>query len=156
MTLPINIEDLLGGLVVEGNRVEYKKGWNPDFIIEADDEHTYFISRIPCHPEFVCDELGMDKDGHILPVEEIRKNNQNVTDNVTDNVTVSTIERRRSEILRLMAMNPKITIDNLANILHVSRRTILRDTSTLQNIGKIVREGEDFGGKWIVLIEKNR
>ena len=25
MTLPINIEDLLGGLVVEGNRVEYKK-----------------------------------------------------------------------------------------------------------------------------------
>ena len=30
MTLPINIEDLLGGLVVEGNRVEYKKGWNPD------------------------------------------------------------------------------------------------------------------------------
>ena len=29
MALPINIEDLLGGLVVEGNRVEYKKGWNP-------------------------------------------------------------------------------------------------------------------------------
>lgn len=26
MALPINIEDLLGGLVVEGNRVEYKKG----------------------------------------------------------------------------------------------------------------------------------
>jgi len=24
MALPINIEDLLGGLVVEGNRVEYK------------------------------------------------------------------------------------------------------------------------------------
>ena len=30
MALPINTEDLLGGLVVEGNRVEYKKGWNPD------------------------------------------------------------------------------------------------------------------------------
>ena len=29
MALPINIEDLLGGLVVEGDRVEYKKGWNP-------------------------------------------------------------------------------------------------------------------------------
>ena len=26
MALPINIEDLLGGLVVEGIRVEYKKG----------------------------------------------------------------------------------------------------------------------------------
>ena len=30
MALPINIEDLLGGFVVEGNRVEYKTGWNPD------------------------------------------------------------------------------------------------------------------------------
>ena len=97
----------------------------------------------------------MDKDGHILPVEEIRENNQNVTVNVTDNVTVSTIKRRRSEILRLMAMSPKITIDNLANILHVSRRTIFRDTSTLQNIGKIVREGEGFGGKWVVVIIKD-
>ena len=36
MALPINIEDLLGGLVVEGNRVEYKKGWNPDPIIQND------------------------------------------------------------------------------------------------------------------------
>ena len=30
MALPINIEDLLGGQIVEDNRVEYKKGWNPD------------------------------------------------------------------------------------------------------------------------------
>ena len=35
MALPINIEDLLGGLVVEGNRVEYKKGWNPDPIYRS-------------------------------------------------------------------------------------------------------------------------
>ena len=28
MALPINIEDLLGGLVVEGNRVEYNIKWN--------------------------------------------------------------------------------------------------------------------------------
>ena len=32
MALPINIETLLGGRVVESNRVEYKTGWNPDAI----------------------------------------------------------------------------------------------------------------------------
>lgn len=37
-------------------------------MMPADDDHTYFIIRIPCHPEFVCDELRMDEKGHILPV----------------------------------------------------------------------------------------
>ena len=32
MKLPINIEELLGGRAVEGNRIEYKTGWNPDAI----------------------------------------------------------------------------------------------------------------------------
>lgn len=30
--LPINLEDLLRQRKVEGDRVEYKKGWNPDAI----------------------------------------------------------------------------------------------------------------------------
>jgi predicted HTH transcriptional regulator len=63
---------------------ELKKNGSPDSIIEADDEHTYFIIRIPCHPEFVCEELGMDKEGHILPIEEIRDKEKDVTDDVTD------------------------------------------------------------------------
>ncbi|MGN0221105.1 MAG: helix-turn-helix domain-containing protein [Prevotella sp.] len=29
MALPINIEDLLNKRKVEGNRIEFKKGWNP-------------------------------------------------------------------------------------------------------------------------------
>ena len=28
MRLPINIEELLGGRAVEGDRIEYKTGWN--------------------------------------------------------------------------------------------------------------------------------
>ncbi len=32
MRLPINIEELLGGRAVEGDRIEYKTGWNPDTI----------------------------------------------------------------------------------------------------------------------------
>ena len=32
MKLPINIEELLSGRAVEGERLEYKTGWNPDAI----------------------------------------------------------------------------------------------------------------------------
>jgi ATP-dependent DNA helicase RecG len=30
MSLPINIEDLLRKQKIESNRIEFKKGWNPD------------------------------------------------------------------------------------------------------------------------------
>ncbi|MBP5189658.1 MAG: HTH domain-containing protein, partial [Bacteroidales bacterium] len=191
-------------------REELKKNGSPDFTIDVDDEHTYFIIRIPCHPEFVCDELTMDKDGHILPLGEVWNpdvtedgtdnvtdklnvtdadtesvtNNvigygtdngtedvtdklnvtdvdtesvtNNVTDNVTDNVTeggtdISTAEKRRIEILRLMKLDSKITTDNLANILHVSRMTISRDINLMRSQNKLKREGDDFGGNWVVL-----
>ena len=32
MALPINIEDLLRKQKIESNRIEFKKGWNPDNI----------------------------------------------------------------------------------------------------------------------------
>lgn len=161
-------------------REELKKNGSPDFTIDADDEHTYFIIRIPCHPEFVCDELTMDKDGHILPLGEVWRpdvtedgtdngtDKLNVTDtdtervigdvteNVTENVTeggidISAAEKRRSEILRLMKLDSKITTDYLANILYVSRRTIARDIDLLRSQNKLKRDGDDFGGNWVVL-----
>ena len=140
---------------------ELKKNGSPDSIIEADDEHTYFIIRIPCHPEFVCEELSMDKEGHILPVGEVWKPDvtenvidhvTDVTENVTENVTdISAAEKRREEMLRLMRLDKRITTDNLANILHVSRRTIARDIDLLRSQNKLIREGGDYDGKWIVI-----
>ena len=35
MRLPINIEEVLGGRAVEGDRIEYKTGWNPDAIYRS-------------------------------------------------------------------------------------------------------------------------
>lgn len=32
MTLPINVESLIDGRVVESDRIEFKKGWKPDTI----------------------------------------------------------------------------------------------------------------------------
>ena len=33
--IPLKIEKLLAGKVVEQNRVEYKEGWNPNDIIQS-------------------------------------------------------------------------------------------------------------------------
>lgn len=35
MSLPINIEDLLSGAIVEGERIEFKEGWNPGSIMRT-------------------------------------------------------------------------------------------------------------------------
>lgn len=35
MSIPINIEKLLSGTVIEGTRIEFKKGWNPTPIMRT-------------------------------------------------------------------------------------------------------------------------
>ena len=35
MPLPINIQDLLRKQKIESNRIEFKKGWNPDKIYHS-------------------------------------------------------------------------------------------------------------------------
>ena len=99
----------------------------------------------------------MDKEGHILPAGEVWKPEvtedvTDVSDNVTENVTEkSTAKKRRDEMLRLMKLDKKITTDNLANILHVSRRTIARDIYLLRSQNRLMREGGDYDSSWIVI-----
>jgi len=33
--LPLNLDDLLRQRTVEGDRIEYKKGWNPDAVVRT-------------------------------------------------------------------------------------------------------------------------
>lgn len=63
---------------------ELRKNGSPTPIIEADDERTYFIITIPCHPEFVCDELVADEEGRFVPVihDDTRNDRQNIAQNV--------------------------------------------------------------------------
>jgi len=165
MALPINIEDLLGGMVVEGNRVEYKKGWNPDPIYRTicafanDFEDTcggYVVVGVGevWKPD-VTDNVTKDVTDKLNVTDTDTKSvTNNITGNDTSNVTgtrISSAEKRRSEILLLMKLDDKITYDNLANILHVSRMTISRDINLMRSQNKLKRVGDDFGGNWVVL-----
>jgi predicted HTH transcriptional regulator len=71
---------------------------------------------------------------------------------VTEDVTVSVTEagRRRIKILQLLKASSKLTVDEISNTLSVSRRTVLRDLDVLRVQGKIVRDGGDKFGTWIV------
>jgi len=73
MKLPININDLLTARTVEWERLEFKRGWNPEAVLhtlcafangspaprfETDDDRTYFVSYFPVYPLVVSKETG--------------------------------------------------------------------------------------------------
>jgi ATP-dependent DNA helicase RecG len=70
---------------------------------------------------------------------------EDVTDNVTNNVT-----DRASKILTLIKENNFISTVQMATILSVSKRTILRDIEKLKKENKIKREGNEKTGHWIL------
>ena len=56
--LPINIDHLLRQRPIDGERIEYKAGWNPQSvrqngspepIFESDENRTWFLVRLPVH-----------------------------------------------------------------------------------------------------------
>jgi len=53
-------------------------------------------------------------------------------------------------IINEINKNKKISFDELAIILKVARRTIIRDIEKLKEKGKILRIGPDKGGYWEV------
>ncbi len=55
MNIPINIETLLAGKVVESERIEYKKGWNPAIFDTDEPRRSCFFVEIPIQPDFIDD-----------------------------------------------------------------------------------------------------
>jgi ATP-dependent DNA helicase RecG len=45
---------------------ELSRNGSPDAIIDADEEHTYFMITIPCHPDFVANELRTNMEVNLI------------------------------------------------------------------------------------------
>jgi predicted HTH transcriptional regulator len=73
----------------------------------------------------------------------------NVTKDVTKDVT-----KRRDAIIAMMTFNNAITIDEIADRLHVNRRTILRDIDYLRERNRIERTGGRKEGYWKIKLKK--
>jgi ATP-dependent DNA helicase RecG len=92
-------------------------------------------------------------DGFMVTVmgKDIDKVTKDVTENVTKDVTENVTENRIVIILNEINLNNKISIDQLAKILKVTRRTIIRDLELLKKQYVIKRIGPDKGGHWEVI-----
>ena len=114
-----------------------KRNGSPKAIIETDQDRSFFLIRIPCHPDFV------HRDG----IEDI---NDTINDTINDIVN-DTVKQRLAKMLQLLIQNPSLSKKQLALELGVSVPTISRDLSLLIEYQMIVREGSDRKGKWVFL-----
>lgn len=70
---------------------------------------------------------------------------------VPEHVPEDVPEKRREDILANIRKDKRVTIPDLARILHVTEKTIKRDIEKLKKRGKLKRIGPDKGGYWEVI-----
>jgi ATP-dependent DNA helicase RecG len=89
---------------------------------------------------------------------ETKESSINITDNITETVTEKTTpknypenEKTTPKILILLSDNPKISTQELADIIGLTYDGIKWQLNKLKSQGIIRREGANKGGKWIIL-----
>lgn len=114
---------------------ELKKNGSGDAYYESDEHRTYFFIRIPCHNEFVCEELEIGKDGHIR--EKLEKSGNKV----------------RNYILSLIAANNRITRKEMSAIIGINQSAVQKHLEILVKNGNLEKHGLKRGRYYIVLKE---
>ena len=109
---------------------ELRDNGSPQATIETDEERTYFLIDIPCHPDFVVDKVILNKDG-VKELSEIQE------------IIISEIQKF-----------PSITTSELAQKIDVKFRTLQRYISQLQSLGVLTREGGRKEGHWVIIKDK--
>ena len=94
--------------------------------------------------------------------EDVTDNGTDGTDNGTDGTDVTNnthtykdANDRRKRLVDIIRTNDKVSIFELAKLVGVSRRTILRDIEILKTEGKLQRVGSEKAGHWIISNQNN-
>ena len=108
--------------------------------------------------QFVLDDITTFKvvvrNAEYVPKHE--GDDKDVTDNVTDNThTYKDANDRRKRLVDIIRTNENVSIFELAKLVGVSRRTILRDIEILKTEGKLQRVGSEKAGHWIISNQNN-
>ena len=82
----------------------------------------------------------------------------NIGDNIGDNVggdvggqKVAKLAERQRKMLDLIKENPRMSANEMSEVLSVTQRTIERDLAAMQKQGIIIREGNVKSGRWVIL-----
>jgi predicted HTH transcriptional regulator len=164
--LPINLEDLLHQRKVEGERIEYKTGWNPDPIMRtlcafANDFENLGGGYVVIGQD--CDEMGMP----VFPPKGLPVHPRTVSVESTHVGTTETAPVKTSvktpvetpvetpdQILRMLDEKPEMTLAEVASKIGKSLRAVERASSKLVKAGRLRFVGPKKGGHWEV-IEKS-
>lgn len=77
-------------------------------------------------------------------------NRQNVGD-MSEIMSEVKLTERQQYIISLIKNVPTITVKQMSEIMSVNKRTVERDLTHLKKIGKLMREGSDKDGIWVVI-----
>lgn len=77
-------------------------------------------------------------------------NRQNVGD-MSEIMSEIKLTERQQYIISLIKNVPTITVKQMSEIMSVNKRTVERDLTHLKKIGKLMREGSDKDGIWVVI-----
>ena len=125
---------------------ELKANGSPKATIETDQERTYFLIDIPCHPEFISERVVLNKDV--------------VKDVVKDVIKGFGVElsERQIIILELIYLDSSISAKAMSEKISekdsVDERTIQRDLSKLKKIGILIRKGGRKNGEWEIVANR--
>ena len=115
-------------------------------IRELEEERTYFLIDIPCHPYFSKKEIEIDTSGA----------KENVEIGVKDGVKggVKELSDIQVVIVKEMLFDPSITTSEMAQKTGIKFRTLQRHISQLQAMGIVVRKDGRKDGYWEVVKNK--
>ena len=104
---------------------ELKKNGSSPATIETDDIRSYFLIDIPCHQDFILE-------------------------NIMEGIKGMDLKPRQQHIIELIHNDQHITYDELATSLKVSRQTIFKEVAALRKVNIIEHIGPRHGGGWVI------
>lgn len=172
--LPINLEDLLRQRKVEGDRIEFKKGWKPDPIMRTfcafandfenlggdflkelgltEGRSTGISKVLKVMKENGSPPPDFDTDGHrsyfliCLPTHPKAEWNEIARTDTKGKTSGKT----SGKVIELILQNASITIPEMASRIGITERSIERSIRKLQTEGELKRIGPAKGGRWLV------
>jgi len=125
---------------------ELEANGSPRATIETDEERTYFLIDIPCHPYFAKKEIEIDTNGVKEDAESGVKGG--VKGGVKELSDIQEI------IVKEMLFDPSVTTSEMAQKTGIKFRTLQRHISQLQAMGVVVRKDGRKDGYWEVVKNK--
>jgi ATP-dependent DNA helicase RecG len=129
---------------------ELEANGSPRATIETDEERTYFLIDIPCHPYFTKKEIEIDTNGVKEDAESGVKGG--VKGGVKDGI--KELSDIQEVIVKEMLFDPSVTTSEMAQKTGIKFRTLQRHISQLQAMGIVVRKDGRKDGYWEVVKNK--